>query len=233
MLRWLVFAWLGLVAGCARSTPIGTASTGSGGDVSIGSGGYGGLGGAGIGGSGIGGAGSTMTGTGTGAAVCGDGHVDPGEECDDGNMVDNDGCTLCQVDCEPQAVKNPANHHCYRVFQIALASPAAEMECETWGGQTGLGHLVSIGDANEETFVMSLMSGAAWIGGGDTPQTPGMWKWYDGTPFTYTHWAPNEPNSPATETCIYMHADGTWDDHVCTATWPAYICERRAAGLKD
>src|SRR4051794_1405055 len=26
-------------------------------------------------------------------AVCGDGHVDPGEECDDGNETNGDGCS--------------------------------------------------------------------------------------------------------------------------------------------
>jgi len=32
--------------------------------------------------------------------VCGDGTVDPGEECDDGNLTFGDGCSkLCQVEC--------------------------------------------------------------------------------------------------------------------------------------
>src|SRR5450755_3069713 len=31
---------------------------------------------------------------------CGNGQVDPGEACDDGNLVGGDGCTsLCQVEC--------------------------------------------------------------------------------------------------------------------------------------
>jgi cysteine-rich repeat protein len=53
--------------------------------------------GGGAGGSGGGGAG----GKGTGGALvgrCGDGHLDPGEECDDGNTDDTDDCTsVCQV----------------------------------------------------------------------------------------------------------------------------------------
>jgi cysteine-rich repeat protein len=33
-------------------------------------------------------------------AVCGDGQLDTGEECDDGNVMSGDGCTaLCQVEC--------------------------------------------------------------------------------------------------------------------------------------
>ncbi len=36
-------------------------------------------------------------------ARCGDGHVDPNEECDDGNTVANDGCTLCMLDAQRTA----------------------------------------------------------------------------------------------------------------------------------
>ena len=32
--------------------------------------------------------------------TCADGVVDPGEQCDDGNMDGNDGCTMCMVDPE-------------------------------------------------------------------------------------------------------------------------------------
>src|SRR5450432_1635941 len=36
-------------------------------------------------------------------AKCGDGHVDPGEQCDDGNSTANDGCTLCMIDAQRMA----------------------------------------------------------------------------------------------------------------------------------
>ena len=36
-------------------------------------------------------------------AKCGDGHVDPGEQCDDGNSIPNDGCTLCMIDAQRMA----------------------------------------------------------------------------------------------------------------------------------
>src|SRR5262245_10804523 len=63
----------------------------------------GGTGGAG----GAGGAASTTTSTSAGgeggqggvAPVCGNGALDPGEECDDGNATAGDGCTGCIVDC--------------------------------------------------------------------------------------------------------------------------------------
>ena len=31
---------------------------------------------------------------------CGDGHLDPGEECDDGNRINGDGCSAdCKIEC--------------------------------------------------------------------------------------------------------------------------------------
>jgi cysteine-rich repeat protein len=35
----------------------------------------------------------TETGTDDGPGICGDGALDPGEECDDGNLIDDDGCS--------------------------------------------------------------------------------------------------------------------------------------------
>jgi cysteine-rich repeat protein len=37
----------------------------------------------------------------SGASTCGNGFVDPGEECDDGNTLSDDGCSsLCKVECD-------------------------------------------------------------------------------------------------------------------------------------
>ena len=49
-----------------------------------------------------------------GTCACGNGFVDPGEVCDDGNLVDGDGCTACQVD---------AGHVC---TELALSPTAAD-----------------------------------------------------------------------------------------------------------
>ncbi len=224
---------MGLVA-CARSTPVG-GTTSAGGTTSSSFGGGASFGGAGGGldatTTGLGGAG----GTGSTMSLCGNGVVDPGEECDDGNSALNDGCSNCKVDCELGAMKDPVNHHCYHLFVMATQAAPAEMFCELWGGQSGLGHLVSISDASEETFVSGLGLGTntPWMGGGDSVVAPSVYTWYDGTTFQYTDWALGKPDHAGTETCLYMHADGTWDDHDCAATLPGFICERRAAGLMD
>jgi cysteine-rich repeat protein len=36
-------------------------------------------------------------------ARCGDGHVDANEQCDDGNSIAGDGCTLCMIDTQRMA----------------------------------------------------------------------------------------------------------------------------------
>ena len=38
------------------------------------------------------------------APTCGDGHVDPGEACDDGNDISDDGCSACVVDLVPRSL---------------------------------------------------------------------------------------------------------------------------------
>lgn len=173
---------------------------------------------------------STTASSGSGSLTCGDGTVDPGEECDDGNLTTFDGCTTCVVDCEMSAHKYAANHHCYRVFSTVGDEPTAEAACEAWGGAAGLGHLVSVSDAGEQAFLVSFVTQPGWMGGGDVV-TEGTYKWYDGSAFAFTHWAPNEPNDPGhVENCIFAQATGDWDDHNCAMTQPTYICERIAAG---
>jgi cysteine-rich repeat protein len=219
MRRWFLAA--AIVVGCATGGPVVDATSTSGGASSGGTGAVDPVGG---GGAGLGGSGGGTS------ATCGDGVVDPGEECDDGNTIDGDGCSGCLIDCEPMAVKNPANHHCYRVFTTAATWATAEPSCQTWGGAPGLGHLVSIADAAEQTFVSALVSEGAWIGADDAANE-GVYVWTDGTPWMYQHFAPGEPNDTNhTENCIYMHADGGWDDHDCAYMWPSYVCERRGAG---
>ena len=125
--------------------------------------------------------------------------------------------------------KNPTNGHCYRVFADPSTRSGASAQCDAWGGSQGLGNLVSIGDSAEQAYVAAMVSVETWIGGADKV-TEGTYTWDDATPWSYEHWAANEPNDTTVEDCVFMRADGTWDDHDCAATWPAFLCERRGAG---
>jgi cysteine-rich repeat protein len=82
----------------------GSMSAANAGTTSAGSANAGSANGGSAGGSGVttGDAGSPEAGaTGTPTAACGNGKLDPGEECDDGNLQDEDGCSsLCTNKCE-------------------------------------------------------------------------------------------------------------------------------------
>jgi cysteine-rich repeat protein len=220
-MRWWLAALPVVIVACAHSDPIvsTSSSSGAGGWEYAGAGGWGGETNA----VGTGGAGGGRL------PVCGDGIVDIGEECDDGNDLMGDGCSDCVIECEPLASKNPDNGHCYRVFSIAVPWKTAEESCQAWGGAPDLGHLVSIADTGEQMFVSGLITDSAWIGGNDIA-VEGDYTWTDGTPWMFEQWAPNEPNGSTKENCVFMRTTGDWDDHDCAYMWPSYVCERRGAG---
>ncbi len=70
--------------------------------------------------------GTTESGTTEGGGVCGDGTIDPGEDCDDGNMVDDDACSNA-------CLLNP--------FLIEVGDPALEQAIPD---DTYIGTLVSM-----------------------------------------------------------------------------------------
>ncbi len=81
-----------------------------GGDAAAGEGGGGADGAAAGGGGGGGGAGGAGGESGSGAPVCGNAVVEPPEQCDDGNQIDDDGCTnLCEKTCSVDGDCNDLN----------------------------------------------------------------------------------------------------------------------------
>jgi cysteine-rich repeat protein len=83
---WLVVPWLaGCGADASDATGAGTAASGG----ATGAGG------------GVGAGASAATGSGGGAPACGNGVIEPGERCDDGNEADGD---FCSAACEPAVV---------------------------------------------------------------------------------------------------------------------------------
>jgi hypothetical protein len=56
------------------------------------------------------------------------------------------------------------------------------------------GHLVTINDAAEESFLQTTFgTSRLWIGFTDQA-TEGTWVWISGEPVTYTNWSDHEPN---------------------------------------
>lgn len=82
---------------------------------------------------------------------------------------------------------NPQNEHPYLVYTDSLNWVDAKEFCKSLGG-----HLATISDAQEQTFVEQLAQTCSertnfWLGG-YYDRNREIWKWVDGTPFTYTNW---------------------------------------------
>ena len=89
------------------------------------------------------------------------------------------------------------NGHHYKVFLEKLSWKQAKARCEEMKG-----HLATIGDKEEDTFVRSLADKATenitntgvWLGGTDEGKE-GQWEWADGSPFKYSDWFEGQPNN--------------------------------------
>ena len=88
-----------------------------------------------------------------------------------------------EPDSGGQWVLNPANNHSYK-----------RVHCKSWDDAQAKAvaegaHLVSINDAAEQRWLVSIFGTAPyWIGLTDVAKE-GEWGWTSGEPATYTHWA--------------------------------------------
>ncbi len=162
-------------------------------------------------------------------AICGDGIVQTGEECDDGNLDPNDGCDNCTLTCSMGEIPNPQTHHCYLVMSVnaSLSWDNAEAECIAHGG-----HLATITSTEELAFFGDRVKDGAWIGGrGDGM----MFVWSNGEPWwSGAPWMAAQP-TPSADQCVAIRSVSTvgvstvFEAHPCTDSLP-YICERLLDG---
>jgi cysteine-rich repeat protein len=153
--------------------------------------------------------------------------LEPGEECDDGNAVDSDGCVACVVECETGEVKHPMTYHCYRIVDEVGTWTAALASCEALGPGSSLAALSTF----DEIYVLqpSLPSGEVWVGANDLAME-GTFIWHNGEPWTYVNgtapWASAEPNNNGgNEDCVEIMSDGLFNDRPCIDV-NRYACER-------
>lgn len=172
--------------------------------------------------------------------MCGNGKLEPGEECDDGGHDGEDGCDAdCKVVCsdfDHDSVES-ADHHCfagYDAFDYADAISA----CQERGA-----HLATITDADENELLGQLVNDGKWIGARDDVESgvkgSGTYTWLDGAALAYANWAPKEPNQQpywcqvgertCYEHCVALLGDGTWADRPCNIV-DGYVCEWDPAG---
>jgi cysteine-rich repeat protein len=166
---------------------------------------------------------STSGGVGGAPVICGNGVIDPNEQCDDANLQMGDGCVGCIVQCSGAGeVLEPASLHCYRSGGTAFTWQGARSDCIAWGGD-----LAAIGTVGEQTFLQGFVGGDHWLGTSDAA-VEGSFTWVTSEPFAYSNWAAGEPNDSGGEDCaeLYGPANGfAWNDLSCDAALPA-LCER-------
>lgn len=163
------------------------------------------------------------------SAACPDDVVDPGEQCDDGNLVETDGCTsLCGygVVCDAAALPGgdrfaveAQTGRCYASFDDDLTTfQTAASACEGIGG-----HLVTITGAAEDAIARSVQNPGQnpWIGAtDDAVDSDAVFEWVTGEPFFFTNFAPGQPDDDAAfggdGECLHLvDSSGTWNDTSC------------------
>ncbi len=173
------------------------------------------------------------------------GQVDESVTCTDDNVCTDDTCSngSCVGTVKTEA-KRPTcdgsifNGSCYKLYDkgpIAadrVTWKQAEATCVAWGG-----HLASIANSAEDTFVYNLQAPCAgiygsWIGMTDEAQE-GKWVWSDGTPFSYTKWQSGEPNNNGGNEDYGRNGGAGWNDLADFVTLRCSICERPAPPVCD
>lgn len=163
------------------------------------------------------------------SAACPDDVLDPGEQCDDGNLIETDGCTsLCGygVVCDESALPggdrfavDPQSGRCYASFDDDMTTfQTAASACQGIGG-----HLVTISGASEDAVARSVQNPSQnpWIGAtDDAVDVDAVFDWVTGEPFFFTSFAPGEPDDDAAfggdGECLHLlDASGTWGDTSC------------------
>ena len=101
----------------------------------------------------------------------------------------------------------------------------AEAFCKRKGG-----HLASVTSEDINAFVLQekMLRNLEhlWIGGSDK-ENEGVWRWSDGSPWSYTNWDPGQPNRDNNKDCLQFgyHEKRDWMDRPC-ANNVNFVCSQ-------
>jgi hypothetical protein len=158
--------------------------------------------------------------------LCGDGGRAPWEGCDSTaeSCVACRPASRCAHDLRFDGAGTAAGG-CYMAVTSSVSWEAAQRACSAWGG-----HLATVDNAAENSWIRALVSGNFWIGLNDRGLTnEGRFSWVSGLNSDYRNWAPGEPNDGgsffASEDCVEVYGDGRWNDSSCDSNRIA-VCER-------
>jgi len=166
--------------------------------------------------------------------ACGDGTIDinVGEQCDDANLVSDDGCSACIVDCPAGGYKDPATSHCYFIVGPTDDWYDGGLACSsTTPGTTR----VAFGTASELMLVDDALGpDKVWTGGHDL-NIEGVFEWANGEPWMFgdggNPWGPNQPDdsaAPGPADCVALQDSGLFDRD-CELKYEV-LCERVPIG---
>ena len=164
---------------------------------------------------------------GEGAGVCGDGALAAGEECDDGNATDGDGCSACVMDCgQKPEFKDPDTHHCYRLEDMSAKTwEEAGSACAAWNGGT----LATITTLDEFVVIQNRVRDNTWIGG-IVEEGSDSFKWITGETWDFAMWAKDRPLSDGDKACVLIEKEYLMFMDAPCETPSMFVCERAPAG---
>jgi len=157
--------------------------------------------------------------------ICGNAIVEEGEECDDGNRRNGDGCdTNCRWEDEENSLPLGCQAVDRRVRRTALCwqprqRAQAVEHCETVGMT-----LATIDNERDNEILFSAANNTSpWIGLSDQLEE-GAWVW-DSRTSGYSNWNRGEPNNwGGNEDCVEFTGGGRWNDASCDAR-RSFFCE--------
>jgi hypothetical protein len=124
----------------------------------------------------------------------------------------NEALDTCPVQVMAGPITYPANGNQYYLLSLATVANA-QAKAASIGG-----HLAVISSAAENEWIRANIANfggvprEVWIGASDF-NTEGTFHWWTLEPFSYTNWAPGEPNNSFDEDFVEMYPTvGTWND---------------------
>ncbi len=133
-------------------------------------------------------------------------------------------CTFCDdQQNDPQfqqqfRLLGDLNGHRYYISKSKLPAAQAASVCTQYGG-----YLATPGSATENRMLTNELAGQTALIGLSDVATEGVFKWADGQPFGFQHWATGQPNigvltAPSLD-YVKIAADGRWENVGADSTY--------------